>query len=62
MPDPFMSTVATAVAGNAAESAVQGGKDACAALVRLVRERWVVTGRGSGRTGWPLPSSTSWLA
>jgi hypothetical protein len=39
-PDPFLSTVATAVAGKAAELAVQGGKDACAALVRLIRERF----------------------
>ena len=39
MPDQFLSTVAAAVAGKAAELAVQGGKGACAALVRLVRER-----------------------
>jgi hypothetical protein len=36
--DPFFSAVATAVAGQAAELAVQGGKEACAALVRLVRD------------------------
>src|SRR5580698_1417025 len=35
MPDQFLSTVAAAVAGKAAELAVQGGKGACAALVRL---------------------------
>jgi hypothetical protein len=40
MPELFVSTVATAVAGKAAELAVQGGKDACAALVRLIRERF----------------------
>jgi len=40
MPDPVISSVAAAVAGKAAEMAVQGGKDACAALVRLVRERF----------------------
>jgi hypothetical protein len=40
MPDPLFSSVAAAVAGKAAEMAVQGGKDACAALVRLVRERF----------------------
>jgi hypothetical protein len=39
-PDPFLSMVATAVAGKAAELAVQGGKDACAALIRLIRERF----------------------
>lgn len=40
MPDPLLSSVATAVASRAAELAVQGGKEACAALVRLVRERF----------------------
>jgi hypothetical protein len=39
MPDPVISSIATAVAGKAAELAVQGGKDACAALIRLVQER-----------------------
>jgi hypothetical protein len=39
-PDPILSSVATAVAGKAAELAVQGGKEACAALVRLIRERF----------------------
>jgi hypothetical protein len=37
MPDQFLSTVAAAVAGKAAELAVQGGKEGCAALVRLIR-------------------------
>jgi hypothetical protein len=40
MPDPVISSIAAAVAGKAAELAVQGGKDACAALIRLVRERF----------------------
>jgi hypothetical protein len=40
MPDPVISSIATAVVGKAAELAVQGGKDACAALIRLVRERF----------------------
>jgi hypothetical protein len=40
MPDPVLSSVAAAVAGKAAEAAVQGGKDACAALVRLIRDRF----------------------
>jgi hypothetical protein len=39
MPDPAVSAVAAAVAGKAAEAAVQAGKEACAALVRLVRDR-----------------------
>jgi hypothetical protein len=44
IPDPVMSAVAAAVAGKAADAAMQGGKDACAALLRLVRERF---GRGT---------------
>jgi hypothetical protein len=40
MPDPVISSVAAAVAGKAAEAAMQGGKAACAALVRLVRDRF----------------------
>jgi hypothetical protein len=40
MPDPVISSVAAVVAGKAAEAAVQGGTSACAALVRLVRERF----------------------
>jgi hypothetical protein len=39
MPDPVISSIATAVVGKAAELAVQGGRDACAALIRLVRDR-----------------------
>lgn len=39
MPDPVLSSVAAAVAGKAAELAVQGGKNACTALVRLIRDR-----------------------
>lgn len=39
MPDPVVSSVAAAVVGKAAEAVVQGGKDACVALVKLVRER-----------------------
>jgi hypothetical protein len=39
MPDQFLSTVAAAVAGKAAELAVQGGREGCAALVRLIRDR-----------------------
>jgi hypothetical protein len=38
MSDPLFSTIATAVASQAAELAVQGGKEACAALVRIIRE------------------------
>ncbi len=44
MPDPVMSSVAAAVAGKVAEAAIQGGQTACAALFRLVRERF---GRGT---------------
>jgi hypothetical protein len=40
MSDPIISSVAAAVASRAAELTVQGGKDACAALVRLIRERF----------------------
>ncbi|HZR49869.1 MAG TPA: hypothetical protein VFB06_10155 [Streptosporangiaceae bacterium] len=40
MPDPLFSSVAAAVVGKAAELAVQGGKDACAALLRSIRERF----------------------
>jgi hypothetical protein len=40
MSDPVISSIAAVVAGKAAEAAVQGGKSACAALVRLVRERF----------------------
>jgi hypothetical protein len=40
MSDPVISSVAAVVAGKAAEAAVQSGKSACAALVRLVRERF----------------------
>ncbi|MGD0062604.1 MAG: hypothetical protein ABSB76_04080 [Streptosporangiaceae bacterium] len=39
MPDPIISAVAAAVAGKAAEAAMQAGQEACAALVRLVRDR-----------------------
>jgi hypothetical protein len=39
MPDPVISSIAAVVAGKAAEAAVEGGKSACASLVRLVRER-----------------------
>jgi HEAT repeat protein len=39
-PDPILSSIATAVAGKAAELAVQGGKEACAALIKLIRERF----------------------
>lgn len=39
MADLVMSSVAAAVAGKAAEAAVQGGHAACAALVKLVRAR-----------------------
>jgi hypothetical protein len=38
--DPFISSIATVVASKAAESVVEGGKNACAALVKLVRERF----------------------
>lgn len=40
MSDPIISSVAAAVAGKAAEAAIQGGKTACAALIKLVRERF----------------------
>lgn len=40
MPDAVISSVAAAVASRAADMAVQGGKQACAALVRLIRERF----------------------
>jgi 2-polyprenyl-6-methoxyphenol hydroxylase-like FAD-dependent oxidoreductase len=40
MPDPIFTSIATAVAAKSAEVAVQGGKDACAALIRLIRERF----------------------
>ena len=38
--DPFISSIATVVASKAAESLVEGGKNACAALVRFVRDRF----------------------
>jgi hypothetical protein len=44
MADPVMSSIAAAVAGKAADAAMQGGKSACAVLVRLIRERF---GRGT---------------
>jgi hypothetical protein len=40
MADALISSVATAVAGQAAQAALQGGKDALAALIRAVRERF----------------------
>jgi hypothetical protein len=40
MSDPVISSVAAAVASRIAELAVQGGKEACVALVRLIRERF----------------------
>ena len=40
MPDPVLSSVAAAIAGKAAEAAMQGGKDAWTALVRLIRDRF----------------------
>jgi hypothetical protein len=43
-PDPVISAVAAAVAGQAAEAAIAGGKNACAVLIRLIRERF---GRGT---------------
>jgi hypothetical protein len=39
MSDPVISSIAAAVAGKAAEAALEGGKSAWAALVRLIRER-----------------------
>lgn len=38
--DPFLLSIATAVAGKAADAVVEGGQNACGALVRLVRERF----------------------
>jgi len=38
--DPFMLEIATAVASKAADAVVEGGQNACAALVKLVRERF----------------------
>jgi hypothetical protein len=40
MPDQVILSIAAVVAGKAAEAALQVGKSACAALVRLVRERF----------------------
>jgi hypothetical protein len=40
MLDPVMSSVAAAIAGKAAEAAWEGGKTACATLIRVVRERF----------------------
>jgi hypothetical protein len=40
MTDPVMLSVASALAGKAAESALAGAQSACAALVRTVRERF----------------------
>ena len=40
MPDAVISSVAAAVADRVAGMALQGGKEACAALVRLIRERF----------------------
>jgi hypothetical protein len=39
MADSVMALVAAAVAGKLAEAAVQGGKTACAALIKLIRDR-----------------------
>jgi len=39
MADPLMLSIASAVAGKAAETAAEAGKTALAALVRLVRKR-----------------------
>jgi hypothetical protein len=39
MTDPIVSSVAAVVAGKAAEAALQAGKAACTALIRLVRDR-----------------------
>jgi hypothetical protein len=39
MPDPVISSIAAVVAGKAAEAVMQGGMNACTALIRLVRER-----------------------
>ena len=39
MSDPVISSIAAAVAGKAAEAALEGGKSAWAALVRLCRQR-----------------------
>jgi hypothetical protein len=38
--DPFLLTIATAIAGKAADAVVEGGQNACGALVRVVRERF----------------------
>jgi hypothetical protein len=48
MTDPVMLSVASAVAGKAAEAAVDGGKAALATLVRLIRGRLTDTDNGSG--------------
>lgn len=40
MPDPIVTSIAAAVAAKSAEVAVQGGKDACTALIRVIRERF----------------------
>jgi hypothetical protein len=38
--DPFISSIATVVASKATDSLMHGGKNACAALVRFVRDRF----------------------
>jgi hypothetical protein len=38
--DPFILAIATAVASKTADAVVGGGQSACAALVKLVRERF----------------------
>ena len=38
--DPFVMSIANVVASKAADALVQGGQNACAALVKLVRERF----------------------
>lgn len=38
--DPLISSIATVVASKAAESLMEGGKNACGALVRFVRDRF----------------------
>jgi hypothetical protein len=38
--DPFILSIATTVASKAADAVVEGGQNACAALVKLVREHF----------------------
>jgi hypothetical protein len=55
MNSDLFSAIATAVSSKAAELAVQSGKDACVALMRLIRSRF----RGDGQAEAALEAARS---